>query len=431
MGSTYYLFCLFNGLMEVYIICVFFSAFAAQKYFKGRGTVAFLLSVAFVASLCVQKNPLLNFLSLLGIIVLFSLLYETKWYNRLFLSATIVLIGSFAELIVAEMSAFLLKLDIATLKTGYYYIIGTVLSKLLTFVLVAVIKIGKHSLPMGRLKWLWAYTALLPISSTIIVFVMIDYINKVEKSPAMQAITVFSMALLIITNVLIFYVIDRLCTSFTTERDLIIANEMIESQKRQYRSLFEQQSEIKKLRHDLKNFTIGVLHDLENNEIENARRQIKNSYEILSENAEQFVCGNSIIDTLILVKGEQAKKAGVTLEFNTELRTDVTMDAVDLAVLLGNAVDNAIEATEKNQAVEKKIDINIIAKNSTLVIVVKNPVEERVDVEHPVTTKRDNKMHGYGILQMRRVAEKYSGEVMFECEENEFRVTILVSNKKV
>lgn len=420
----------FNGILEIYIICFFFGTFAQMKKFKGRGIVLAILSTLFITSLYINKNPFLNFAFLMIVIYFISLLYKTKWYNSVFLSLAFSLLGSFAELIVAISSSYILGVDMATLKTGFYFVAGTILSKLFLYIIIAIIRVGKHTLPINNLKELWAYIIALPIVSTILVFILSDYMYLIEENSVKQTVTVISLFLLIFVNVFLFYVIDRISNYFKKEQELNIANELIENQKQLYKELFDSQEEIKKIRHDMKNVMLGILHEIETEDIDNAKKYIKNHCEILEKNTEGFVSGNSIIDSLLLMKRESAEKHDVIINIETELSHQINVDTIDFAILLGNALDNAIEATSTVISSQKIINVTVLTKNSNMVIVIKNPVDKRIDTSNLVTKKENKKLHGYGILQMESLAHKYGGQIFLDCSDNEFKTTIIISNIK-
>lgn len=422
------LFCIFNGLLTVYITCFFLAIFATKREVKFRTLLLCILSVIFIFSLILLDNSILSFVFLIFILIALSRLYELKWTYCIFLSACITLIFSFTELIIALCSSYILSVDFATLKTGYYFVSGMLLSKLLTFVIFAIIKLGKHRLPIKKIGLLWGYISVLPVTSFALIFIMVDYIYKIESNPTMQLITSIVFVLLIASNIFIFYVVDKICDRFATEQKLILANELIESQKKTYRDLYDSQTEIKKIKHDLKNVMVGILHHINNNEIADAKQYIEKNCELLKNSLDNTASGNSIIDTLISVKSEVAQLANVKINSDVVLLNQINIDDIDFSIILGNAIDNAIEATEKTQLHKKVVDISIIAKNSNVVIVVKNPVDKRVDTNNFTTTKSNSEMHGFGILQIMTLVKRYNGEAFFDCDDEIFKMTAIINN---
>ena len=104
------------------------------------------------------------------------------------------------------------------------------------------------------------------------------------------------------------------------------------------------------------------------------------------------------------------------------------MDSIDFSVLIGNAIDNAIEATQSVKTHDKVINITIMTKNSNLLIIVKNPVDAKIDTQNLATTKKEFELHGFGVLQMTNLVEKYGGDIFFECDDKQFKTTIILNN---
>ena len=108
----------------------------------------------------------------------------------------------------------------------------------------------------------------------------------------------------------------------------------------------------------------------------------------------------------------------------------MNIDSVDIAILLGNALDNAIEATAKlTDKRIKNILLMIILKGNDLNIIIKNPVEYDVNTDHLISNKKDKRFHGYGIINMKTVVDKYKGSLIFTCQDNIFRTTIILPNE--
>ena len=208
------------------------------------------------------------------------------------------------------------------------------LSKLITFITIAIIKLGNHSLPFKRLEGVWAYTLLFPLTSIIFVFMITDYMYTIVDDKVKQTLTIASVFLIIITNILLFYVIDKIRDYFVSQSNLAIANELIENQKITYKNLFDSQTEIKKIKHDLKNVMYGILHEIDTNNIEKAKNYIKHNCNLLAPSTVSFISGNSIIDTLISAKNQVANDLNITLDVETELSTQIYMDSIDFSVLI-------------------------------------------------------------------------------------------------
>ena len=105
------------------------------------------------------------------------------------------------------------------------------------------------------------------------------------------------------------------------------------------------------------------------------------------------------------------------------------INTIDLYAILGNAIDNAIEAVEKIQVPEQRqIDVMIYKKQQFLAIHVVNPIPERLvyEDELPVTTKRSKSDHGYGLKSIRYILRRYDGTLSISDEDGFFSLMLLI-----
>ena len=352
------------------------------------------------------------------------------WYIHIFLSIATILLSSLCEQIVALSIGAILAVDIVTLKSGYYFIIGGLLAKFLSFVIVAIISIGKHTKLYGKSNLSIIYMSLLPVSSFLVVFIFIDYINRIENNIKMQTLTLSVLFLLIITNILVYYVIDRLYESFLTEKNLATANQLIKMQKEQYNNLYQNQRQIQAIRHDAKNTMLGIIAELKAGNKDAVIQSMETFVEDMSKTSIQFTCGNNTLDAIINSKLQQAKTHGISFDICINGPIGVYLDPIEFAVLLGNALDNAIEATTALQTNPKTISIHIVFQAATMITIIENPIMKKVDVNNLVTNKADPLLHGYGIPQMKSIAQKYNGDVFFDSTDCKFKTSIIISNNK-
>ena len=105
------------------------------------------------------------------------------------------------------------------------------------------------------------------------------------------------------------------------------------------------------------------------------------------------------------------------------------INAIDLYAILGNALDNAMEAVEKFKHEEKRqIDVMIYRQQNFLVMNVINPIKGNLvyEEELPVSTKGDKRFHGFGLKSIRYIVKKYDGFLNISEEDGCFSLKILI-----
>jgi sensor histidine kinase regulating citrate/malate metabolism len=102
---------------------------------------------------------------------------------------------------------------------------------------------------------------------------------------------------------------------------------------------------------------------------------------------------------------------------------------IDLYAILGNAMDNAIEAVQKFQEPEKRqIDVIIHRQQNFLVMNFINPMPDQIVYEgdFPVTTKGDRQYHGFGLRSIRHFVKKYDGFMNVSVDDGCFSLKIMI-----
>lgn len=107
----------------------------------------------------------------------------------------------------------------------------------------------------------------------------------------------------------------------------------------------------------------------------------------------------------------------------------------DLCIILGNALDNAIEGCMRSiKAEERYIDLIVHLDRKNLIILVRNSFDGKIlktKNGHLITTKNDNNNHGLGIDSIKRTTNKYHGTVIIDTENNCFKLKIVLYSNDI
>jgi len=139
--------------------------------------------------------------------------------------------------------------------------------------------------------------------------------------------------------------------------------------------------------------------------------------------------GSPVLDTILASKIRQAERSSVTLTCVADGNAVAFMDPMDLVTIVGNAIDNAIEATSSLRTPEQRlVRLAIYRQGEFAMLRFENYFEGSVDVVDglPRTTKARALQHGYGLKNMRETAERYGGSLTARAEEDWFVVRTLI-----
>jgi len=118
-----------------------------------------------------------------------------------------------------------------------------------------------------------------------------------------------------------------------------------------------------------------------------------------------------------LKKNTHAKANGITIELNAFVPPDIKISAIDLSVIIGNTFDNAIEECVLLEPSARKITAEITQRNNMIFYEISNPC---LQTSH----MKKGRFRGYGLENVRRCVEKYSGTMEHGMSNNLYRVSI-------
>ena len=139
--------------------------------------------------------------------------------------------------------------------------------------------------------------------------------------------------------------------------------------------------------------------------------------------------GNQILDAVLTNKAMICQNKEIELKFIVDGEALSFMDDMDVSALFGNMLDNAIESAEKQQEKQKRLIWLYVTREKQFVrIRTENYCDEKIHFKNgmPVTTKKDRRLHGYGMKSIKSTVEKYHGSVVAAQENNWFELKILL-----
>lgn len=208
-------------------------------------------------------------------------------------------------------------------------------------------------------------------------------------------------------------------------------DQMLSMQEKYYLDLQKHQQELRLINHDIKNHTATMAQLIKSqqyNALSEYITDLRNS--ITSITAPVTNCDNLLINSLLNDKLGAPKEAGVELRLCVMVPAVLRVNNVDLCILLGNLLDNAVEACMAMDAAEQRfISVDIRSRGPFLVVEVANSYAHDIALEGSeyVTTKRSRLRHGMGLTNVRRVVGKYDGRLEISHENKVFRTRAVLT----
>lgn len=223
---------------------------------------------------------------------------------------------------------------------------------------------------------------------------------------------------------------DKLLTGYVAknidlERKLSELGHDYAAQKDMAEEIRRIQEQSRALKHDMKNHTLVMLSYLEENRIEEAKKYVSTILDKLNLMYTYVNVGNSVLNYVVNRKLSKAKEQQIEIKAEIENLAFSYMDSVDFSSLLNNLLDNAIEAAAR--AEQKKIAVSIVNRKGFDTINVKNSIAETVLTNNPsLRSTKEEPGHGLGMLQIRKIVEKYDGILDIYEENGMFAVQVIL-----
>ena len=216
------------------------------------------------------------------------------------------------------------------------------------------------------------------------------------------------------------------CCELRVRKELEAVQNVLQNQYAQYKQSKESIELINYKYHDLKH-QINILKaqsytGKSTSYLEKMEREIR-VYET------QNKTGNQILDAVLTNKAMICQNKEIELKFIVDGEALSFMDDMDVSALFGNMLDNAIESAEKQQEKQKRLIWLYVTREKQFVrIRTENYCDEKIHFKNgmPVTTKKDRRLHGYGMKSIKSTVEKYHGSVVAAQENNWFELKILL-----
>lgn len=154
---------------------------------------------------------------------------------------------------------------------------------------------------------------------------------------------------------------------------------------------------------------------------------LKQTDERSDETKLQKFCANKTVNNIIFSYYKKARKKGIEMTFDINMKEETNISDVDLVAILGNMLDNAINGSENSDG-EKKIELSIHHKAIKLLIVCKNTCTIDVPFENGMPKRAKGKGNGVGTKSIKMSAERYFGEARYSLENKIFTCAVMLND---
>lgn len=410
------------NLFDIYIKIKLLNVLFKNKLYDKRFLYTAISINLIVTILLEYYTPyvLVNFITATILIFILVCCYETTIWKKLCTTLIINVLLALSEMIIAILIS-LENLSFLT-KASNGESIALFLSRIVFWIIVIIIqKIVDKDNP-NKLSLKTAILEILVFLSMIfeLLFLCIDKNDNIT----INSVVLFTSE---ITFYLLIYLQDCMMELFASNKQASLIAQEKEYYQKEAEIIQQKQEFERQFRHDLNN-RLQILNDIAErgniSELKNYLSEIdtkQKKHNIVSNT------GNLIIDSIINSKLQDASDKKIKVNADIILPSHIEVNTDDMVIILGNLLDNAIEACEKLDA-DKYIDIHMKYENGFIFLNIKNSFNNILNKtgDEFITMKKDKNLHGIGIKSVKKTIETYNGLIDFSSKDNEFSVDIIL-----
>lgn len=407
---------------------------------KKTGKKANLAYILFVAILFWELS-FVNFIvpfEGIGIIISILIIYIYSLINLKGTFMQKMFWSIFVMLLIMGITTVVLSIEGCIIGKGYldlviqkdlYRFVGVVVIQIVLFYLTRfMIKRTKKDSTYS-LKWNeWFVLLIIPVISIFTMsFVSLIIINIEEQlSPMQHIFSILSILGILMTNSLVYVLYVNMQKDHAKQLEYSILQQAFKSQEKSVEETKILYQSVRSIRHDLKQHfqvALTMLHSGKINEAVDYMEKYNDT--VLDGISNKVFCDNDVVNYIINSKSKICSDRHIKIYIYIANEIPEFSD-LDLCVLLGNALDNAIEGVSGDGNNEIYLELRNV--DNFFMISVKNTIINSVLEYNPnlISTKNEKEVHGLGILSMKEVVQKYNGSIEFYESDNKFCCDMLL-----
>ncbi|MBP2627900.1 MAG: sensor histidine kinase [Firmicutes bacterium] len=243
----------------------------------------------------------------------------------------------------------------------------------------------------------------------------------------------FSFIPLVLCTMLIIFSYYLIAISIDRTRRHQQIEQQLALQRDHYHNLNSSITKTKAIRHDLRHHLVTISEFLGNKDAVSAQAYLNRLCNSYDDSSIPTVCRNQSADALICHYLKLAKQEDITFVAKLDLPDDLGIDDLDLCVIIGNCLENAIEACSKIQRAEPRfINIRTTICKGYLVFEIANSFNGLVQHQGDVFfSSKKGVDHGIGLSSVKTLAAKYHGHCSISLDQGVFKVSVSLQLRQI
>lgn len=303
-----------------------------------------------------------------------------------------------------------------------YVLLSSFLSVAMFYAFVVILRNIYRKRNREEFSGQWVFLLLIVLMSICVAYVLLND-NEISRVTALTVIIV-----MIAVNLILYYFYTSMLDRYIFMQDNVLLREQIAIYESELRANMEQDRNVQALRHDMKHHIREIYSLADKNTDTDIIRYLDEMSDSMDNIEKVASTGNSVFDGILNYYAQKIKQEMNNVNFSVTLKipTDLEISSFDMNVILGNLLDNAMENVSGGAGQELQIEAVLEYIEGLLRIEVVNTFAGNVNKDGERFISHKGQGHGFGLFNVKKITEKYSGYMMIEHESNRFKVVVLL-----
>ena len=426
MNTMFWIIEFCSSFVEIFLCTVFCGTFIENIDLKKNYRKRIIISVIVSAIMMIINhiNIFSYITALLGFILMALsaiLVYPKSLFKAPMLATIFLLIIATIDNVVINTISFALEIPLNEIYQEFslYRVLAIISSKTVLLLLVIIINklfLKKRTLQRRYLFILFGVTTIMFFVTVLITFM------EIKNKAANSVIPILFFAVMLILLMVIFFGTFKLTEYYENQEELkltTLKNQMLEKSMSETKQTFMLW---KKSMHDYKHNIANLVTLADNNNLDGIKAYLQSENKLLNKKLFYYKTGNDTVDTILNIKQRTAENKEIAFIINAKIPDKCPVSSAHFASILGNLLDNAIEASIDEQS--PFIEVKIKPVKSYLMIVISNKcTRSNVKLE---TTKSHKQLHGIGINSVKQTVKEYKGTFVIDHTDGIFNAEIII-----
>lgn len=358
---------------------------------------------------------------------------ERKNSHSFYVLFSTLLIGTTQSLILntIRIGSKILYKDLSKIFLGYFVLLITLF---LWYIITTQITKNYYGLSYHRHTCFFIFVSLTALFNSSVYSVFIYCVKnfglKLYKHARLVEWFLFFFGLALIAEIIYIIYLYYEKTHYSVVSSF--AQKYLDIEKEHFEEYQQKVDDTRHFRHDIENHLSIMNHHAQVGEITLLTNYLQKLSATFSNLTFKYRTANETINGILNKADHTLKENNINLSIEGKLDEFKVINDFDLCTIVSNALYNSIEACMKvPETLERWIKIRFRTQGIMYFICFTNPIAEDISLVEgrPMSTKADQKNHGFGLIQIEHIVSLYKGDLQFNCENNIFELTVLLKKE--